>query len=68
MARQSQAQKIASYATGHGAALLCALRDNGPMDTWDGRHTIWANSWNLLTVKKKKLTLTALGKKVADLL
>ncbi len=65
--RISQAQHIANQATPAGRQLLRILRQATYLDTWDSRKTVWANSWNLLKVKNKRLKLTALGRKVASL-
>jgi hypothetical protein len=68
MKRISEAQHIANCATPAGRTLLRTLRQATALDKWDTRSTRWANSWNLLKLKKGQLKLTALGWKVANLL
>jgi hypothetical protein len=66
--RKDQIENIVRHLSPTSITLLRQLRAHVCLEEWETRKTIQANRWDLLKLKDNKLTLTALGWRVATLL
>lgn len=66
--RKDQIENIVRHLSPTSITLLRQIRAYVRLEYWDTRKTIQANRYDLLKLKDNKLTLTALGWRVAALL
>jgi hypothetical protein len=65
--RKDQIENIVRHLSPTSITLLRTLRQATCLEEWETRKTIQANRYDLLKLKNNKLTLTALGWRVAQL-
>ena len=65
--RKDQIENIVRHLSPTSITLLRTLRQATCLEDWETRKTIQANRYDLLKLKNNKLTLTALGWRVAEL-
>jgi hypothetical protein len=65
--RKDQIENIVRHLSPTSITLLRTLRQATCLEDWETRKTIQANRYDLLKLKNNKLTLTALGWRVAQL-
>jgi len=65
--RKDQIENIVRHLSPTSITLLRTLRQATCLEDWETRKTIQANRYDLLKLKNNKLTLTALGWRIAAL-
>jgi len=66
--RKDEIENIVRHLSPTSIVLLRQLRAYVTLEDWETRKTIQANRYDLLKLKDNKLTLTALGWRVAELI